>query len=358
MDFRFSPEDELFRLQVEEFLRQELPPGWEGGGRHPEESDWGFTRGMRKKLAQKGWLTMQWPEEYGGQAASHVRSAIFSETMTYNRAPGRDIFGVRMMGPTLMIYGTEEQKKEFLVPVSRGEVQWCQGYSEPGSGSDLASLQTRAVADGDDYVVNGSKIWTTMAHRADWIMVLTRTDPDAPKHRGISFLLVNMRTPGITVQPIHNMSGDHDFNQVFFDNVRVPKRNLVGEENRGWYVGVTLLDFERSGIDYSANSRRLLHEMIGHVKQTPGNGESISKDPPGEERPHREEHRGRDLQAPGLLGGQSARPGPGTQQRGLYEQSLRLGDLAAGHFHLHGHPRPLWPATPGEQVGSPQWARA
>ena len=279
MDFRFSPEDELFRLQVEEFLRQELPPGWEGGGRHPEESDWGFTRGMRKKLAQKGWLTMQWPEEYGGQAASHVRSAIFSETMTYNRAPGRDIFGVRMMGPTLMIYGTEEQKKEFLVPVSRGEVQWCQGYSEPGSGSDLASLQTRAVADGDDYVVNGSKIWTTMAHRADWIMVLTRTDPDAPKHRGISFLLVNMRTPGITVQPIHNMSGDHDFNQVFFDNVRVPKRNLVGEENRGWYVGVTLLDFERSGIDYSANSRRLLHEMIGHVKQTPGNGESISKDP-------------------------------------------------------------------------------
>ena len=272
MDFRFSPEDEAFGQELRRFLSQELPSDWEGGGRWPDEADWDFTRQMRKTLAQRGWLTMNWPEEYGGQGASPVRSALFNEEMSYHRAPGRDAFGVRMLAPTLMIYGTEEQKITFLLPIASGEVQWCQGYSEPGSGSDLASLQTRAVSDGDDYVINGSKIWTTMAHRADWIMVLARTDPDAPKHRGISFIIMDMSSPGISVQPIYNMAGAHDFNQVFFDNVRVPKRNLVGEENRGWYVGVTLLDFERSGIDYSAMSRRLLRDLVEHVRNRGGDG--------------------------------------------------------------------------------------
>jgi alkylation response protein AidB-like acyl-CoA dehydrogenase len=279
MDFRLSSADEDFRTSLLQFLGQELPPGWEGRGRWAEDDDWDFTKDLRGKLADKGWLTMHWPEEYGGQGTSPVRSALFNEEMSYNRAPGRDIFGVRMLAPTLMIYGTEEQKKEFLLPVAKGEVQWCQGYSEPGSGSDLASLQTRAVADGDDYVINGSKIWTTMAHRADWIMLLARTDTDAPKHRGISFILVDMKTPGVTVQPVHNMTGGHDFNQVFFDNVRVPKRNLVGEENRGWYVGVTLLDFERSGIDYSAISRRILSDVTEYAKNTKANGGTLVSDP-------------------------------------------------------------------------------
>ena len=279
MDFRLSAEDDRFRQELLSFLGQELPADWEGRGRWAEDADWEFTVEMRKKLAQKGWLTMHWPEEYGGQGALPLKSAIFSEEMSYNRAPGRDIFGVRMRAPTLMIYGTEEQKKEFLLPVSKGEVQWCQGYSEPGSGSDLASLQTKAEVDGDDYVINGSKIWTTMAHRADWIMVLARTDPDAAKHRGISFILMDMKSPGVSVQPVYNMTGGHDFNQVFFDNVRVPKRNLVGEENRGWYVGVTLLDFERSGIDYSATSRKLLSDMADYARNTYHNGEQLSKDP-------------------------------------------------------------------------------
>ena len=279
MDFRLSAEDDRFRQELLSFLGQELPADWEGRGRWAEDADWDFTVEMRKKLAQKGWLTMHWPEEYGGQGAPPLKSAIFSEEMSYNRAPGRDIFGVRMLAPTLMIYGTEEQKKEFLLPVSKGEVQWCQGYSEPGSGSDLASLQTKAEVDGDDYVINGSKIWTTMAHRADWIMVLARTDPDAEKHRGISFILMDMKSPGVSVQPVYNMTGGHDFNQVFFDNVRVPKRNLVGEENRGWYVGVTLLDFERSGIDYSATSRKLLSDMADYARNTYHNGEQLSKDP-------------------------------------------------------------------------------
>ena len=300
MDFRFSPEDEAFRTELLDFLRAELPDDWEGLSRWAEEADWDFTRTMRKKLAGRGWLTMHWPKEYGGQEVSPIRSAILNEEMSYHRAPGRDIFGVRMLAPTLMIYGSEEQKERFLRPVARGEVQWCQGYSEPGSGSDLASLQTRAVSDGDDYVVNGSKIWTTMAHQADWMMLLARTDPDAPKHRGISFLLVDMKSPGVSVQPVYNMTGGHDFNQVFFDNVRVPKANLVGDENRGWYVGVTLLDFERSGIDYSATARRLLDELTEWAKTTRGKRPACLRGPPGEERAGRAPHGGRGGPPPRL----------------------------------------------------------
>ncbi|CAI8031158.1 Putative acyl-CoA dehydrogenase FadE17 [Geodia barretti] len=189
LDFKFTPEDEQFRQDLRTFLATELPETWEGGGRYPEEDDWNLTRVIRRKMADRGWLTMHWPEEYGGQGASPVKSAIFNEEIAYLRAPGRDIFGVRMLGPTLMIHGSEEQKRTHLPPVARGEVQWCQGYSEPESGSDLASLSTRAIRDGDDLVINGAKIWTTLAHRADYIMLLTRTDPDAPKHRGISFVL-------------------------------------------------------------------------------------------------------------------------------------------------------------------------
>ena len=279
MEFKFTAEDESFRNELRSFISTELPSTWEGGGRYPEEDDWDLTRSVRRKMAEKGWLTMHWPEEYGGQNASAVKSAIFNEEIAYQRAPGRDIFGVRMLGPTLMIHGSDEQKRTHLPPVSRGEVQWCQGYSEPESGSDLASLSTRAVRDGDDLVINGAKIWTTLAHRADWIMLLTRTDPDAPKHRGISFVLVDMKTPGVSVRPIVNMAGGHEFNQVIFDNVRVPRANVVGEEDRGWYVAVTLLDFERSGIDYSANARRLLDDVREYATETQRNGQPIMEIP-------------------------------------------------------------------------------
>ena len=279
MDFKLSAEDESFRHDLREFMTAELPDDWEGSGRWPEENDWDLTREIRKKLAARGWLTMHWPEEYGGQNASPVRSTIFNEEMSYLRAPGRDIFGVRMLGPTLMIHGTEEQKQTHLTPVARGEVQWCQGYSEPESGSDLASLNTRAVLDGDDFVINGSKIWTTMAHKADWIMLLTRTDPDAPKHRGISFILVDMKSPGVEVRPIINMTNGHEFNEILFNNVRAPRRNVVGEENRGWYVAVTLLDFERSGIDYSAMGRRLLDETREFAVETKRQGQPLINTP-------------------------------------------------------------------------------
>ena len=279
MDFRFSESEEKFREELTSWLNMELASRPSDDDEDNSDSSWDFNLVMRKKLAEKGWLTMAWPEEYGGQSASHMMQVIFSEEMSYNRAPGRDVFGTRMMAPTLMIHGTEEQKKQFLPPVSRGDVQWCQGYSEPESGSDLASLQTRAVEDGDDFVVNGTKIWTSSAHRADHIMVLTRTDPDAPKHRGISFLLCDMNTPGITVNPIINMADDHGFNMVTFEDVRIPKKNLVGEQNRGWYVGATLLDFERSGVDYSAGAKKTLEELVDFAKNNKKNGTLIADDP-------------------------------------------------------------------------------
>ena len=277
MNFKFSESEEAFREELKSWLNTELAAR-PGSDSNPD-SEWAFNLEMRRKLAEKGWLTMAWPEEYGGQSASHMMQVIFAEEMSYNNAPGRDVFGTKMMAPTLMIHGTEDQKQQFLPPVSRGDVQWCQGYSEPESGSDLASLQTRAIEDGDDFVVNGTKVWTSGAHRADHIMVLTRTDPDAPKHRGISFLLCDMNTPGITVNPIINMAGDHSFNMVTFEDVRIPKKNLVGEQNRGWYVGATLLDFERSGVDYSAGAKRTLEELVDFAKTNSKNGVLLASDP-------------------------------------------------------------------------------
>ena len=270
MDFRFSQEEEQFRQELLDFLDKELPPGRNNDGLVGAEEEWALNLRMRKKLAQRGWLTMHWPKEYGGQGASPILSLIFNEEMSYHGAPGRDSFGARMLGPTLMLYGTEEQKRSFLPPVAKGEVQWCQGYSEPQAGSDLASLSTRADDKGDYFLVNGSKVWTSLAHRADWMMVLVRTDIEAPKHRGISFLLVDMKSPGVEVRPIINMAGTHEFNEVFFDDVQVPKGNLVGEKDRGWYVAVTLLDFERSGIEYAASSRRLLDDLWAFMKDSKG----------------------------------------------------------------------------------------
>ena len=279
MEFKFTEQDEEFRKELRAFMKAELPDSWEGAGRYPEEDDWDLNIVIRKKMAEKGWLTMHWPEEYGGQAASPVKSAIYNEEIAYMRAPGRDIFGVRMLGPTLMIHGSEEQKKTHLPSVANGDIQWCQGYSEPESGSDLASLSTRAVRDGDEFVINGGKVWTTMAHRADWIMLLTRTDPDAPKHRGISFVLVDMKSPGVNVRPIINMAGGHEFNQVTVDDVRVPRANVGGDEDRGWYVAVTLLDFERSGIDYSAAARRMLDDIREFATESRRNGQPLIEIP-------------------------------------------------------------------------------
>jgi alkylation response protein AidB-like acyl-CoA dehydrogenase len=269
LDFRFTPEQEAFRSEVRDFVARE----WRGGAAtsiaDPDgDADWAQQQEFRKALSRKGWLTRAWPSQWGGQDADQVDQAIYREEMALAGAPDADQ-GVDRVGPSLMLFGNEEQKQRYLPRISRAEIFWCQGFSEPGSGSDLASLQTRAVLDGDSYVVNGQKIWTSNAHRADWVFLLARTDPDAPKHRGISFFLVDMRSPGITVQPLINMAGNHGFNQVFFDNVRVPRQNLVGEENRGWYIAATTLDFERSGINRIAGAVRVLEGLVDHVRKTP-----------------------------------------------------------------------------------------
>lgn len=269
MEFKFTDEHNALRTEVRAFLAEALPSDRGAGPVRPtSQENWPEQIAFAKKLAAKGWVAPAWPREYGGQAWSHIKQMIFSEEISYAGAPdaGR-VFNVGMIGPTLIVHGNEEQKREHLPRITNADVIWCQGYSEPGAGSDLASLQTRAVRDGDDYVVNGQKIWTTGAHHADWCFLLVRTDPEAPKHKGISFLLVDMKSPGIQVRPIVNMAGFHEFNEVFFEDVRVPVRNRVGEENNGWYVAMTLLDFERSNVASIAANQRQLELLIDDMRR-------------------------------------------------------------------------------------------
>ena len=264
MDFRFTPSQEAFRQELRDFLAEELPKiksGDEG------ELFGAFSQPFSKKLADKGWIGVAWPREYGGKELGHVERTIFTEEMVAHEAPtAYHHVAERQMGPSIIRQGTEEQKRYFLPRIVSADVSFAIGMSEPGAGSDLASVQTRAVVDGDEYVVNGQKIWTSSAHLADWIWLVCRTDPEAPKHRGISILLVDMKSPGITVRPLINMAGTHGFNEVFFDSVRVPRKNLVGEENRGWYVVAENLDYERSGIERITATAGLYHGLVDYVR--------------------------------------------------------------------------------------------
>jgi alkylation response protein AidB-like acyl-CoA dehydrogenase len=274
LDLKFGEKEESLRAEVRTFLDQTLgsEPGPGGFGSRTDD-DFQEALVFNKKLGERGWIAPAWPREYGGLGASIYEQMVFNEEFGYRGAPdtGTRGFGVGMIGPTLIIHGSEEQKKKYLNRITTGEDIWCQGYSEPGSGSDLASLQTRAHRDGDEYVINGQKIWTSGGHRANQMFCLVRTDPDAPKHRGISFLLIDniKNTPGLTVRPLVNMANRHHFNEVFFEDVRVPVENRVGEENRGWYVGMTLLDFERSGIGANASLRRVLEDLAGKLRENP-----------------------------------------------------------------------------------------
>ena len=282
MDYRFTDEQETFRQEIRDFLSDNLGEDWRGidPDAYFHDENWFHIRELTAKMAERGWLTLAWPEEYGGQGRPHIEQMIYNEETAYFRAPTRDVsIGTHMVGPTLMLYGTEEQKTHYLPEIASGEAVYCQGFSEPESGSDLASLQLRAVEDGDDYVLNGSKIWTSGAHRSTHCYLLTRTDPDAPKHRGISVFIVDMDTPGIEVRPIINMFGIHYFNQVFFDNVRVPKRAMIGEKNRGWYIAATTLDFERSGVASFASNRRSIEELVELARETGANGKPLNEDP-------------------------------------------------------------------------------
>jgi alkylation response protein AidB-like acyl-CoA dehydrogenase len=288
MDFRDSSVESAFRQEVRQFLADELPAGMAG-----RRTEWGLFNGTGRadqgyadffktwtaKLNTRGWGAPAWPKEHGGGGLSVKEQFILSEEFAWKRAARPGGIGHGWAGPTIMVYGTEEQKSEYLPKIISGEDVWCQLFSEPGAGSDLASLQTRAVRDGDDYVVNGQKIWTSGAHRADMGILLARTNPDAPKHRGISYFLVDMKTPGITVRPLVNMLNSHEFNEVYFEDVRVPASQMLGEENRGWYIGTTTLDFERSGIATSVAHQLIAKDLVSYARESEVGRRSLAANP-------------------------------------------------------------------------------
>src|SRR5919199_5719204 len=279
MDLRFSPEDEQYRQKLRAWLEANLPKE-----RPPKDQDaeFAYRRAWQRKLYEGGWVGINWPKEYGGQGATLIQQAIYAQEMARARAPQpANGLGISIVGPTLIHHGTEEQKKRYIPRILSAEEIWCQGFSEPNSGSDLASLQTRAVLDGDDFVVNGQKIWTSMAHVADMCILLTRTDPHAPKHKGISFLLVDMHSPGLTVKPLRQMTGGAEFNEVFFENVRVPKQQLVGQLNDGWRIAMTTLTHERGSASFGTqvNIKRALDNIIEVAKKVKRNGVPLSTDP-------------------------------------------------------------------------------
>ncbi|HSW58508.1 MAG TPA: acyl-CoA dehydrogenase family protein [Dehalococcoidales bacterium] len=252
MEFKFSPELEAFRQEVSSFLEKEGPQEWhikkvsffDMAG---QEDFIHIYRQMAQKIGAKGWFSMHWPKEYGGKDASPFYRLILREELTKYHSAGYDSIGAGIVAPALILKGSEAQKKKHLPGIASGQVIWCETLSEPGHGSDMAAMETFAKEEGDDFVVNGQKIWTTYGHFADWNALIVRTDRNIkPAYKGLTFLLVDMKTPGITVNPIINMAGHHEFNEVFFDDVRIPKENVVGGVNQGWYVCMSLLDYERT----------------------------------------------------------------------------------------------------------------
>jgi len=284
MDFRFTEEDETFREEVRQWLKREIPQRWielEPGIWEETEESWALSRQFQRKLGQKGWLAPAYPKEYGGLELSHMKRLILAEELAYHRAPvGVEVeITVNWVAPSIMLFGTEKQKKDYVTRVAKGEIIFCLGYSEPNAGSDLAALQTRAVEVGDEYVINGQKTWCSYGHLADYCWLAARTDPDASKHKGISMFVVDMKTPGITVRPLINILNRHSFNEVFFDDVRVPKDNLVGQKNNGWYQLVIALDFERSSIGWAAANQRIIEQLVQYAKESKLNGEPLANDP-------------------------------------------------------------------------------
>jgi len=273
MDLTYPPEAEQFRKEIRNWLEGHLPAGWFEPGFELKGDDRArFNEEWVRQLYEGGWICASWPKEYGGKGLSIMENVVLAEEFARAKAPLRaDFFGDTLVGPTILQWGTEEQKREFLPRIMNGEVRWCQGFSEPNSGSDLASLKTSAVLDGDEWVINGQKVWTTQAQFADYIFLLARTDPSAPKHKGISYLLVPMKQPGIEVRGITQPDGTAEFNEVFFDNARCPKDNVVGGLNNGWVVANTTLAHER-GMSATTSYRRFADELDAMVEAARANG--------------------------------------------------------------------------------------
>ena len=283
MDFKLTEEQTALRKEffnVCKELEKKQPAMWTDVAESAFASDEGYNyhRYCGKEFSKRGWLSRTWPREYGGEEAPIIETALFAEARGYHRIPGVDGFGIKMLAPTLLEFGTEEQKKECLPPIAEVDIQWCELWSEPNAGSDLANVSTTGIRKGDDFVINGQKTWTTGAHYADWGFALIRTDPSAtPKHRGLSFILIDMKTPGITIRPLDFMNMEHIYNEVFFDDVHVPVRNLLGEENKGWLVTRALANSERSGLDRIMEMTRQVDDLVEYCNKTEVNGEPLAR---------------------------------------------------------------------------------
>jgi alkylation response protein AidB-like acyl-CoA dehydrogenase len=285
MDFNQSAEDEVFRKELRAWLEANVPKHKkatdEDDGFIAAESDddWKNRVTWHQQAHAAGWVGISWPKEYGGRGATLMQNIIYNEEMARAHAPQLvNGLGIMLAGPTIMHWGTEEQKKRYVPKILSAQEIWCQGYSEPNAGSDVASLQTKAVEEGDYFIVNGQKVWTSDAHRADWCFLLVRTDPSAPKHKGISYVLVDMKSPGITVKPLVQITGAANFNEVFFEDVKVPKKNLLGAKNQGWQVAITTLMFERSGIGGGRDMTSAVQQLASLAKQVRRNGRTAWED--------------------------------------------------------------------------------
>ena len=285
MDFTLTPDQEAFRESVRAWLKTNVPADWQrkvGSSDVPRPEAYEFLRRWQRTLYDAGFIGLTWPKESGGQGLTFMEELILHEEMALAKAPPiLNILGVGMAGPTIVAYGTPAQQRRYPAKILSCEEIWCQGYSEPNSGSDLAALQTRAVKDGEYYVVNGQKVWTSLAHIADWMMLLARTDPDAPKHKGITYFLLDMKSPGVTVKPLKQITGDPEFNEVFFDNVRVHESQVLGEVNGGWGVGLTTLMYERLALGFGLQVRLriTLESLIDLARKAEKNGRVVTKDP-------------------------------------------------------------------------------
>ena len=259
----FNKEELNFKKELNSLIDKFLPENWQ---KYPDERldyDWELSQKIKKELAKNKWIAPSWPKKYGGLDQGISSSIILSETFAYRMSPGNDRFGVRMIGPTLLKYGSDYQKEKYLKEITNGDVQWCQGYSEPNSGSDLASISTKGEYDeeNDTITINGTKVWTTLGHRADRMFILVRTLPDSSRHKGLSLVLIDMNDPGIKINPIKNISGSSSFNEVVLSNVKTSGKNVVGKLHEGWMIALDLLNFERSGIDYIGWAERCLDDV-------------------------------------------------------------------------------------------------
>lgn len=288
MDLKDSPEEAAFRQEVRDWINENLPQEWQEKGFRKMLATKafeavGFFSEWNNKLLEKGWLGFGWPKEIGGGGGSVIQQFILKEEMTEHNAPplGVSLMGLGWVGPSIILYGNEEQKKKYISRILSGEDQWCQGFSEPEAGSDLASLKCKAVRDGDHYIVNGQKIWTSIANLANWIMLLVRTnnDPNIAKRDGISCLVVDMNSPGITTRTIKQMNRHEEFSEVFLEDVKVPVENLLGEENKGWQVAKATLVFERSGISETVELVRSVEMAVQTAKKLKRNGKPLNEDP-------------------------------------------------------------------------------